>query len=520
LENRTRWCRIYIKVWENGLIVIRNFYKERKCILYVNYHFKLKWRQKMKKLLFILFIFIFASSASAAVYKWVDERGVVNFADDYSKVPLDYRNKVEEVSVAKMGPSTPSQTYPGNTKVSASSGRTATQAPPIAQHLVREGDFAIKLVEALKIGQANSEAEAESMLASAGIAPKNGWIADYPMTPDVIGELEKAIGEAADAKRLPMGKNEAVMAFRTTAVELELPIIAEVPDRYAESPSQTIPQYTEPSGIDHYYYTEGPPIVTYYPPPPDYYYLYAWIPNPFWCSGFYFPGFYILYDFHTVIIINKHVCVITNHIRDPRTGRIFTVDPAKRHAGRTFEGKGTPHMRGFNSTEAKNSARSIFERSRERGALGNTTTPIKDGGLNNRNPAYTRSGRSTEKQVYNRESKPSGFNGRNSDYGRPPVVDRRMSRPTGETGSHGMNDRAFNRPDSMNRQKGIEFQRPSAGETRSFSPPARGSERSFSSPPEGGSKHYGSSPMGSGGFSRSPQVGGHGSSFGYGGPRL
>jgi hypothetical protein len=95
-----------------------------------------------------------------------------------------------------------------------------------------------------------------------------------------------------------------------------------------------------------------------------------------------------------------------------------------------------------------------------------------------------------------------------------------MSRPTGETGSHGMNDRAFNRPDSMNRQKGIEFQRPSAGETRSFSPPARGSERSFSSPPEGGSKHYGSSPMGSGGFSRSPQVGGHGSSFGYGGPRL
>ena len=29
----------------------------------------------MKKFLFILFIFIFASSASAAVYKWVDERG-------------------------------------------------------------------------------------------------------------------------------------------------------------------------------------------------------------------------------------------------------------------------------------------------------------------------------------------------------------------------------------------------------------------------------------------------------------
>ena len=100
----------------------------------------------------------------------------------------------------------PSQAPPGNITVGAQSGETATQPPPIAQTLIREGDFAIKLAEALKIGQAKSEAEAESMLASAGIAPKNGWIADYPMTPDIIGELEKAVGEAADAKKLPMSK--------------------------------------------------------------------------------------------------------------------------------------------------------------------------------------------------------------------------------------------------------------------------------------------------------------------------
>lgn len=471
----------------------------------------------MKKFLFILLIFIFTSSASAAVYKWVDERGVVNFADDYSKVPPDDRNKVEEVSITRTGPSTPSQTYPGNIKVSAQSGKAATQIPPIAQHLVREGDFAIKLVEVLKIGQSKSEAEAESMLALAGIAPKNGWIADYPVTPDIIGELEIAIGEAADAKRLPMGKNEAVKAFRTAALELELPVIAEAPDRYAESSYPTTPQYTEPSVIDHYYYTEGPPVVTYYPPPPDYYYLYAWVPSPFWCSGFFFPGFFILYDFHTVVIINKHACVITNHIRDHRTGRVFTIDPAQRHGGRTFEGKETTHKRGFNSTEARNSARSIFERSRERAALGNTTTQRKDGGLNNRNPAYTRSGRSNEKQVYHRESKPSDFNGRNRDYGRPPIAAPRLSRSPGETGSHSMKDRVFSRPDSMSRPKGMEFQRPSAGETRSFSPPARGNVRSFSSPPESGGRPGGSSSMGSRGFSGFSQVGGRGNSFGSGG---
>ncbi len=222
----------------------------------------------MKKLPFILCILIIASSASATVYKWADEGGVVNFTDDYSKVPPDHRNKVEEMSMPKMGRSTPSQAPPGNITVGAQSGETATQPPPVAQTLIREGDFAIKLAEALKMGKPRSEAEAESMLASAGITPKNGWIADYPMTPDIIGELEKAIGEASDAQKLALGKNEALKAFRTTAVELQLPIIAEVPDRYVESPSPTTPQSTEPSVIDNYYYTEGPPVVTYYPPAP------------------------------------------------------------------------------------------------------------------------------------------------------------------------------------------------------------------------------------------------------------
>jgi hypothetical protein len=225
----------------------------------------------MKKLPFILLILILASSASGAVYKWVDKEGVMNFADDESKVPPDYRNKVEEVNLSKMAPSqAPSETR----AVGAQPGKAAIQPPPVAQTLVREGDFAIKLAEALKIGQAKSEAEAENMLASTGITPKNGWIADYPVTPDIIAELEKTVGEAADAKRLPIAKNEALKALRTTAVEFELPIIAEISE-YTESPPPTTPEYTPPSAIDNYYDTEGPPVVTYYPPPWDYYYLYA-----------------------------------------------------------------------------------------------------------------------------------------------------------------------------------------------------------------------------------------------------
>jgi hypothetical protein len=474
----------------------------------------------MKKLPFILLILIFASSVSATVYKWVDREGVINFADDYSKVPPDYRNKAEELNINKMGSPTPSQAPSEKITVGAQAGKMATQPPPIAQTLVREGDFAIKLAEAFKIGQAKSEAEAENMLASAGITPKNGWIADYPVTPDIIAELEKAVGEAADANRLPIAKNEALKALRTTAVELELPIIAEVPDGYAEGPPPATSQYTPPSVIDNYYYTEGPPVVTYYPPPWDYYYMYAWIPSPFWCSGYFFPGFFVLHDFHRVIHGHRHAYIITNHIRDPRTGRIFAMDPARRSSGRIFGGMGTPPVRGLNSTEAKNGAQSIFQRSRDRVAPGNTSTPATTRGLRNRNPSDLRSGRSTERQVYNRESRLSGFNGRNGDYGRPPVMDRRMSRTPGETGSHGMSNRTFSRPDTMNRQSGMNFQRPSSSEPRSFSPPSRGGERSFSSHPQGGGQHDSLSPMGSRGLSESPQGGNHGSSFGHGGPRF
>ena len=98
----------------------------------------------MKKLIFILFVFIFASSASAAIYKWVDERGVVNYADDYSKVPPDYRNKVEEVNITRMGPS---YLFPHPTWKHVSWCTVREYGNTGASHCAvsyREGDFAIK----------------------------------------------------------------------------------------------------------------------------------------------------------------------------------------------------------------------------------------------------------------------------------------------------------------------------------------------------------------------------------------
>ena len=50
----------------------------------------------MKKLLIPLILLAFALPGHAAtIYKWVDKEGVVNFTDDYEKVPPPYRDKVE-----------------------------------------------------------------------------------------------------------------------------------------------------------------------------------------------------------------------------------------------------------------------------------------------------------------------------------------------------------------------------------------------------------------------------------------
>ncbi|HUL30705.1 MAG TPA: DUF4124 domain-containing protein [Thermodesulfobacteriota bacterium] len=314
----------------------------------------------MKKALILLLAlacFIFTSSASATIYRWVDEKGVVNLADDYDKIPPAYRDKVEEVKIAKTGSSTPSQVPPGKAAAAAQQEAAGRQSPPVGQTLVREGDFAVKLAEALRMGPAKGETEAESTLAAAGIMPKNGWIADYPVTPDIIGELQNAVGSAVDSGKLEMNRDEADKAVQDLAVQQGLPV--QVDER--QNPVEQQPQdYGDSEVVNDYYYTEGPPVVTYYPPPWDYYYLYAWVPCPFWYAGFWFPGFFVLNDFH---FYHGHGQFISNHFVDPKTHASLRVDPTTRATGTAARNVAGTGSRGFSSPEARKGATSIFNRS-------------------------------------------------------------------------------------------------------------------------------------------------------------
>lgn len=200
----------------------------------------------------------------------------------------------------------------------AQSEYTTAEKPPIAQPLVREGDFAVKLTDALKLGTVTSEAEAESILSSTGIEPRNGWIADYPVTPDIIGELQTTIAEAANAGKLGMGKDAALKATQevTAGYDLSIKTDAQV-QQGGPAPGANAP---ESPVVNNYYYDEGPPVVTYYAPPPDYAYMYTWVPYPFWWWDFWYPGYFVLVDFHVRVHGRGGPVFVSNHFRDLRTG--------------------------------------------------------------------------------------------------------------------------------------------------------------------------------------------------------
>ncbi len=419
----------------------------------------------------------------------------------------------------------------------------SANTPPVEQPLVPEGVFAVQLVEALKMGRTQDEAQAESMLSGMGIEPKNGWIAGYPVTPPMIGEIEKGVAGAADAGKLGMGKDQALKAVGDLKAKLGLSVttagvipqsapqaapgvqpastviykyidkqgVIHYTDRYETIPKEyqdqiemireTVRPQTpgeaagegtgtpadnyvpNPEVVNNYYYSEGPPVVTYYAPPDPYYYLYSWVPYPFWCSGFFFRGFFILHDFHRHIFVNSRPFVVTNHVFNAANHRTFTVDPISRglRGGMVAHGVTSPQV--FNSPRVQSSARTIVGFSQNRMAPTSVSTA----------PRMTNVASPTS-----------------------------MGRVQGSTRP---NSGMVNGPVSQTRNN---FMAPQVARTRTFNPPAGSSGRSFNSaparvfsaPPSFSQARVFSAPATGGGRSSSGgSRGGGGSGSGRGGSR-
>jgi len=205
---------------------------------------------------------------------------------------------------------------------------------PIAQPLVREGSVAVRMVEVLGLGTTSNEVEAENLLVAAGIAPRNGWISDYPVTPDIVSELRTAVDDASGTGSLKLGKDEATQAFEGMLTQYNLLVNGDASGQATDR--EQAPAYPDNAEISNYYYNDGPPPVTYYAPPADYAYLYSWVPYPFWGWNGWFPGFFVLGDFDRFVLIDRHVFVVSNHFFDRDDHRFRRIDADNRF--REFHG--------------------------------------------------------------------------------------------------------------------------------------------------------------------------------------
>jgi hypothetical protein len=214
------------------------------------------------------------------------------------------------------------------------------------------------------------KSRAEDMLIAAGVAPRNGWISDYPITPVVMGELQDSVASAADSGKLAMSGGEAADVLSRVAAEVGLPLRSDN-GSYGPGAQTNTGEYADSAAVEEYYNDAGPPVVSYYTPPWDYGYMYDYVAYPFWWGGAFFPGFFILNDFD--VFDHGHDRRfrhrprdnrrISNHVRDNR-GRVIRVNPTN-HGRNTIanarENRTDRRSNGFRS-EHMDRARSIVNR--------------------------------------------------------------------------------------------------------------------------------------------------------------
>jgi len=185
--------------------------------------------------------------------------------------------------------------------------------------------------------------------------------------------LYKAVGEAADANRLPMSKEEALKKFSELTATMGL-LIRPGEDAFLAqaAPQADYGSYSNSSELGSYYYNQGPPLVTYYTPPWDYYSIYRWVPYSFWWGRAWFGGFFILNDFYTyrkVVVVEKHGHRyvthkrVTNHYYNWKRKRFGRVDPFHRPEGYRYAGfRHAWNGRGFGHGQAQRRNEPTYKR--------------------------------------------------------------------------------------------------------------------------------------------------------------
>lgn len=179
----------------------------------------------------------------------------------------------------------------------------------IAPAVVRQGEFALHLAEALAIEVAEDDEDgAIRALAALGVEPAGGWQPDQAMTPQVVAELRADVADAAAAGRLGMETEAALKAFRELLTELGLPLPVEPTLGYggAGPPLNGYGPYCDATATHYFYGSYGLPLYSYCYPPAAYIHHYYWVPGAFRAHGHAFAGFFMLRQVHLIQHVQHH----------------------------------------------------------------------------------------------------------------------------------------------------------------------------------------------------------------------
>jgi hypothetical protein len=107
--------------------------------------------------------------------------------------------------------------------ISMASATDPQSGTPGGEHpLVSEGKFAVELATALNLTRSHDEAAAERELLTNGITPRNGWISDFPMTPEIIAEVRRSAADSASSGMLGISVTEVADIVDKVSAALKL----------------------------------------------------------------------------------------------------------------------------------------------------------------------------------------------------------------------------------------------------------------------------------------------------------
>ncbi len=171
-----------------------------------------------------------AGPAYATIYVWKDAKGVNNATDDPRNIPGGVR--VRTLSYDAVTPAR-EHVLPS---VDESEAWVPASGAKTSEH-VSQGEFAVLLAAELGLGDGLSPQAAANTLSDVLIAPRLGrWDLNAPMTQGLLDRLGNLTLAAANARRIPIGLDEARFAFDGATA------LAGISGHFVEAP---LPRYVE-----------------------------------------------------------------------------------------------------------------------------------------------------------------------------------------------------------------------------------------------------------------------------------